>query len=103
MDPAEAEIRGALQSIPLSRLRQAGLMEVLLRLARPAAAPATGAGADRHHGGPAVDGAPVQSPATTGTAAGGAEGEVRDVDDIDEMDVDALVRRALHDSTDSTF
>ncbi|CNG80145.1 type I modular polyketide synthase [Mycobacterium tuberculosis] len=103
MDPAEAEIRGALQSIPLSRLRQAGLMEVLLRLARPAAAPATGAGADRHHGGPAVDGAPAQNPATTGTAAGGAEGEVRDVDDIDEMDVDALVRRALHDSTDSTF
>jgi acyl transferase domain-containing protein len=35
-DPNEAEIRRALSSIPLDRIRQLGLMDVLLRLADPA-------------------------------------------------------------------
>ncbi|MFJ4658844.1 type I polyketide synthase [Nocardia sp. NPDC088792] len=40
-DPGEDRIRGLLAEIPLSRLRDAGLMEVLLRLADPDAAEAS--------------------------------------------------------------
>jgi acyl transferase domain-containing protein/acyl carrier protein len=39
-DPAEAGIRDAISSIPLKRLREAGLIEILLQLANPDALPA---------------------------------------------------------------
>jgi acyl carrier protein len=67
VDSSEADIRSALESIPVSRLRQSGLMDALLQLAHTA-----------------------------------DEGELRDAgedaDVFDEMDVDELVQRALHNS-----
>ncbi|MCC5481261.1 type I polyketide synthase, partial [Streptomyces barringtoniae] len=40
-DPQEAELRGKLAALPLSRIREAGLLEALLELADPQPTPAT--------------------------------------------------------------
>jgi len=66
LDPAETEIREALASISPARLREAGLADILLRLAAR----------------PEDD---LLAPAT-------------DVDRIEEMDLDSLVRRTLERS-----
>ncbi|MGO4463729.1 beta-ketoacyl reductase, partial [Streptomyces sp. M-16] len=72
-DPEEDRIRRALASMPLSRIREAGLLEVLLDLAGLEGAAAQDAAADPD------DTAP---------------------EDIDAMDTDALIRLAM-DNTDS--
>ncbi|MEU1020434.1 type I polyketide synthase [Streptomyces sp. NPDC005898] len=72
LQPQEIRIREALASIPLAKLRDAGLMEVLLQLA------------DFHEEvGVAVD-----------------EGNEETIDSIDSMDAESLLRMAF-DSTDS--
>ncbi|MFJ3586925.1 SDR family NAD(P)-dependent oxidoreductase [Streptomyces sp. NPDC090127] len=69
--PDENEVRRLLAALPVDRLRQAGLLDGLLRLAQET-------GAD-------------SAPATEGTeGTEGAEG----AEDIDDMDVDALIRMA---------
>ncbi|MEU6883122.1 type I polyketide synthase [Streptomyces sp. NPDC046712] len=68
-DP-EARVRLALQTIPLSRLRESGLMDSLLELA----------GLDDTDGQPSGDG-----------EAG--------IEDIDEMDTESLISMALNDTT----
>ncbi|MDL4815437.1 type I polyketide synthase [Actinomadura opuntiae] len=70
-DPAERRLRAALPSIPFARIRDAGLVEVLLRLADPAAEAGAGAG---------------------GPDAAGAEPA-----SIDAMDTESLIRLALQD------
>jgi acyl carrier protein len=47
LDPEEAELRGALASIPLARLREAGLIDTLIQLARGDEPPVEQAGAER--------------------------------------------------------
>jgi polyene macrolide polyketide synthase len=74
LEPGEAEIREALSSIPLSQLRQAGLMEALLEL--------TSGGADAAEG-----------------LSGDGEGEVEG-EQVDTMDVAALVQRTLKNQAD---
>ncbi|MFD0634931.1 acyl carrier protein [Catenulispora yoronensis] len=89
MDPAEAEIRDVLRSIPLSRLRRAGLLEELLRLAGTS-------GAADHGSGPGLGpGTASGAPASEQNGAGDGTAD----DDLDLMDVDELVQRALRDST----
>ncbi|MFF1465895.1 acyl carrier protein, partial [Streptomyces sp. NPDC058330] len=63
-EPAEDRLRKALATVPLSRFREAGLIEALMRLA------------DVHDGALATD-----------------KGE--EVEDIDELDAESLIRLAL--------
>ncbi|WFB10966.1 type I polyketide synthase [Streptomyces sp. LX-29] len=69
-DPAEAELRAALASIPISRFRQAGLLDVLLQLAQPESE--------------------SDEPQD--------ENDAMDLDLIDELNVESLVQRALGDA-----
>ncbi|MFD8286779.1 SDR family NAD(P)-dependent oxidoreductase [Streptomyces lavendulae] len=73
VDPEEDRIRRALASMPLSRIREAGLLEVLLDLA-------------------GLEAGAVQDPA--------ADPDDTAPEDIDAMDADALIRLAM-DNTDS--
>ncbi|KUM83337.1 hypothetical protein AQI88_42135 [Streptomyces cellostaticus] len=68
-DPAEAKLRNALASVPISRFREAGLMEALMQLAG------------------------IQDDAL----AKGGNGEV---EDIDALDAESLIRLALDSETD---
>ncbi|GAB1639957.1 type I polyketide synthase [Krasilnikovia sp. MM14-A1259] len=67
-DPAETELRTALATLPMSRLREAGLMEALMQLA----------------------GIRGEAPAEPGTPQ---------VEAIDDLDADALIRLALDNET----
>ncbi|MFI1973505.1 type I polyketide synthase, partial [Streptomyces cinnamoneus] len=69
VDPEEAELRAALASIPVSRFRQAGLLDVLLQLAQPESE--------------------IEEVHETG---------VTGLDLIDELNVESLVQRALGDA-----
>ncbi|MGI5341802.1 acyl carrier protein [Streptomyces sp. CA-181903] len=73
------EVRRLLESVPLARIREAGLLDALLALA-PASAPA-----------PVVTAAPAD---TTGPESSAADQS----DAILAMDIDALVREALERS-----
>ncbi|WP_460784116.1 acyl carrier protein, partial [Nonomuraea fastidiosa] len=66
----EAAIRRALQTVPLAKLRAAGLLDSLLELAG------------------------VTPAGTNGTAP---PDEMEDLDAIDELDAESLIRMALHD------
>ncbi|WP_219672111.1 beta-ketoacyl reductase, partial [Streptomyces bambusae] len=79
--PEEAAVRRALAAMPLARLREAGLLEVLLDLAG-------------RETGPAAAAAGAAAAAAAEDAAGAAP------EDIDAMDADALIRLAM-DNTDS--
>ena len=68
--PGEAEIQRVVASIPVKRLRQAGVLELLLALANEAD--------------------------TAGSAAGSAAGEK----DLADMDLDALVNAAFMNDDD---
>jgi acyl carrier protein len=74
LEPGEAEVRAALAEIPLAQLRQAGLMEALLELTSGATA-----GLER----------------LSGEGDGEVEGE-----QVDTMDVAALVQRTLEKRAD---
>ncbi len=70
-DPAEATLRKALATVPLSRFREAGLMEVLMQLAG------------------------VRDDALASGAGG-----VDKVEDIDALDAESLIRMALDSETE---
>ncbi|MEU7488806.1 type I polyketide synthase, partial [Streptomyces sp. NPDC042319] len=79
----EAEVRRALQTVPLARLRDAGLLEGLLELAglRPGTAVAV-----------------ADAPAGSGTAAGDTESHANrldTLDEVDELDAESLVNLVL--------
>ncbi len=80
-DPAEAEIRQALQSIPLARMRDAGLLDGLLELAGMRPDPAVDLDRDLD-----LDLGTVQ--------------DEDDLDSLDSLDAEALVNLVLRD-TDS--
>jgi hypothetical protein len=71
LEPGEADVRRALREIPLARLREAGLLDVLIDLG---AGDGDGAGLD---GGP------------------GDEDDDGDGESIDSMDLASLVKRSL--------
>ncbi|MGW1176758.1 SDR family NAD(P)-dependent oxidoreductase [Kitasatospora sp. NPDC002543] len=82
---AESQVRRALQEIPLARLRDAGLLDVLLELSGvrlPQAADASAGAAGTAAGG-----------ASAGGSAAGAPGAIDDA--IDAMDADSLISMAL--------
>ncbi|MGP4115244.1 SDR family NAD(P)-dependent oxidoreductase, partial [Streptomyces sp. 4N509B] len=109
----ETEVRGLFSRIPLTRLKEAGLYDVLLRLAadrveagatgvRPAAhaeggadGGGSGAGLGRRDGLDRLDGFDGFD------AAEGPDGH-DDLDAVDEMSVDDLVRMVLRDAADET-
>ncbi|MCC3779843.1 beta-ketoacyl reductase, partial [Streptomyces sp. UNOB3_S3] len=84
-DPREAEIRRALQTVPLARLRDAGLLDGLLELAglRPEAAAQA-----------AMDPAATTDPADPAGSAGSVS-PVSPVTSVDELDAEALVNLVL--------
>ncbi|MFI5831944.1 beta-ketoacyl reductase, partial [Streptomyces sp. NPDC051578] len=94
-DPEEDRIRAALATLPLSALRESGLLPALLALA-PGAEPAYGAPAptlQQRSGGGAFD------DLKAGTKAGvGAAPEADEVAHIDDLDGDALIELALRDA-----
>ncbi|MFI9066200.1 type I polyketide synthase [Streptomyces sp. NPDC053429] len=94
-DPEEDRIRAALATLPLSALRESGLLPALLALA-PGAEPAYGAPAptlQQRSGGGAFD------DLKAGTKAGiGAAAEADEVAHIDDLDGDALIELALRDA-----
>ncbi|MBO1420347.1 hypothetical protein J0670_37835, partial [Streptomyces sp. FH025] len=73
VEPDEGEIRRLLGSLPIARLREAGLLDGLLQLATPVTTP-------------------TSAPGTGATTSG--EGTAPGLVDLDDLDVDALVRMA---------
>ncbi|MFB7469422.1 type I polyketide synthase [Kitasatospora sp. NPDC056184] len=86
-DPDEvAALRRAFGSIPVERLRAAGVYEVLLGLAELDGA-----------AGPAVPAAAPAAAAAVAAAAVGSEDEDEDDDDLDDLDTQSLIDLALSD------
>ncbi len=93
IDPAELEIRGALASIPLTRLREAGLYDVLMELAGGAQASESQGEANTEQLIDELDVAGlVQMTLEGADADGGAGAGVSGAGDLGETEVGALAR-----------
>ncbi|MET9297679.1 beta-ketoacyl reductase, partial [Streptomyces sp. NPDC003077] len=94
--PEEARVRQALASVPLERLREAGVLDVLLRLAE---AGADDGGLGRGDEGPGRNGDGLRASGAVGRSLDadgpGQPTRVADIDEIDELDAADLVRLAL--------
>ncbi|GHB76161.1 hypothetical protein GCM10010347_53350 [Streptomyces cirratus] len=98
-DPEETRIRAALAALPLSALRESGLLPALLALA-PGGAPAHGAPASplqQRSGGGAFDGLRAHTKADTRAGTDTAT-DADEVAHIDDLDGDALIELALRDA-----